>query len=356
MGSGMNLQNGDIDGATTDECRWLLRHAVDHLLNGALNDRTVDREFIIARISRLFRRVDAATRREVAERLADEPSTPLELAAMLAGEAAPIARPILRRSVVLDDDSILKHAKAMTSAHWLAVSARTILSERLVAAIVRHANPLAIRNTCRNPGARIARSTFRELLQRTEQDERLAAVLIRREDLTRDQRARVMVVIEERIHQAFGFSATDARGRPQALRRRFEALRRLHLRPIRSTGQILHQLKMGEANIEEEISALAYRDRALDVAHLIAFETGFESGFVIRAMLAPSTRPLIFLSKSFDLPWDQTEHLLRLRARRRAELLRSSPDDFLLHATLVPSQARQTLRQVAEHRRAPAYH
>jgi hypothetical protein len=352
----MNFQSMDLDQATSDECRWLLRHAVDYLLNGALNDRTVDRDFIIARIAKLLRRVDAAMRREVAERLADEPSTPLALATMLVGEAAPIARPILRRSVVLDDDSILKHSKTMTTAHWLAVSARTVLSERLVAALVTHANPLAIRNTCRNPGARIARATFRDLLRRTASDERLAAVLIRRTDLAPDQRARLMCVIEDRIHQACGSSSADASGRPNALRRHFEALRRLHLRPVRSTGQILHQLKMGEANIEEEIAALAYRDRALDVAHLIAFETGFESGFVIRAMLAPSTRPLIFLSKSFDLPWGQTEHLLRLRARRRAELLRPDPNDFMLHATLVPSQARQTLRRVAEHRRAPSYH
>ena len=124
-------------------------------------------------------------RAELAERLSLISNAPRILVGRLAREnEIMVAGPILRRSTVLDDDTLLEIAQVKGQGHLLAMAERPKLSPDLTDVIVERGDRAVIRRAAGNAGAMFSESGYSELIRRASQDGVLTLTVGQRADLS----------------------------------------------------------------------------------------------------------------------------------------------------------------------------
>jgi general secretion pathway protein I len=83
-----------------------------------------------------------------------------------------------------------------------------------------------------------------------------------------------------------------------------------------TVAQIVADLKAGTTTLEREIPSLARKDRAYDIATIVAGLAGIDHATAMKALTGPNDEPLIVLFRSLDTPWAVFELILQLRAKR----------------------------------------
>jgi uncharacterized protein (DUF2336 family) len=125
------------------------------------------------------------TRAELAERLSLLGNAPRVLVNRLAREnEILVAGPILRRSPVIDEESLLEIARVKGQGHLLAMSERPKLSTDLTDVIVQRGDRDVIRRTAGNAGALFSESGYTELIKRASYDGVLTLTVGQRADLS----------------------------------------------------------------------------------------------------------------------------------------------------------------------------
>ena len=124
---------------------------------------------------------------QVSAALADLPMAPEGAVRRLAQhESAAVAAPVLLKSPVLADASLLELASHRSQQHLLAIAGRQSLSEALSEVILKHAGKDACRTLVRNAGARFSGKAYASLLATAERDDAVAEALGLRPDLPAD--------------------------------------------------------------------------------------------------------------------------------------------------------------------------
>src|SRR6201994_2557279 len=127
---------------------------------------------------------ELVARVELAERMSLVANAPRVLVGRLAREnEIMVAGPLLRRSAVLDEDSLLEIARAKGQGHLLAMSERSALSTDLTDVIVRRGDREVIRRAAGNNGALFSEVGYGELIKRASQDGVLTLTVGQRNDL-----------------------------------------------------------------------------------------------------------------------------------------------------------------------------
>lgn len=157
---------------------------------------------------------------ELAERFADAPNAPLQLMRDLANHTLPIAEPILRRSLVLSDDDLLRVIKARSAAHARVVAQRVRVSKPLSEAIVQGGDDAAIGELVRNQGAEFSRETFEAVIDRARKNQDLHSSVVARADMPLDLLNEIYFLVEQRLRAAIlaRNAAVDQRTLDQALK------------------------------------------------------------------------------------------------------------------------------------------
>src|SRR6201996_2985771 len=124
-------------------------------------------------------------RAELAERLSLVANAPRVLVGRLAREnEILVAGPILRRSPVLGEETLLEIARVKGQAHLLAMAERPKLSADLTDVIVERGDRDVVRRTAGNTGAKFSETGYTELIKRASQDGVLTLTVGQREDLS----------------------------------------------------------------------------------------------------------------------------------------------------------------------------
>ncbi|GAM98849.1 hypothetical protein U91I_02485 [alpha proteobacterium U9-1i] len=123
---------------------------------------------------------------ELAEVFADAPDAPVGLMRDLANHAFPVANPVLARSPVLDDQTLLQVVNYQSQSHIRSVAQRKIVSETVSEAVVRFGDDHALDALIRNEGAKLSRTSMEAAVDRARRNDLLHQGVVGRRDLPLD--------------------------------------------------------------------------------------------------------------------------------------------------------------------------
>jgi len=107
-------------------------------------------------------------------------------AQLFAMDEIAVAKPVLRHSHILSDDTLLRVIGKKSQRHMIAVSGRHDVSERVSHALVEQGDDDVVVSLLANPGARIGARTYEAVAARAQHSSVLQAPLIRRQDVPAD--------------------------------------------------------------------------------------------------------------------------------------------------------------------------
>jgi uncharacterized protein (DUF2336 family) len=178
------------------------KRIADLFFAGAANFRTDHVELFDGVLRDLVPHTELVARVELAERLSSVANAPRGLVSQLAREdEAAIAAPLLRRSLVLDEATLIDIARTKGQGHLLAISDRAMLSRELTDVIVHRGDREVIRRAAGNRGALFSENGFAELVKRAGHDGILTLTVGQRGDLPQAQLKDLLLASMEPVRQ-----------------------------------------------------------------------------------------------------------------------------------------------------------
>ena len=178
------------------------KRIADLFFAGAANFRTDHVDLFDGVLRDLVPHTELVARVELAERLSSVANAPRGLVSQLAREdEAAIAAPLLRRSLVLDDATLIDIARTKGQGHLLAISDRAMLSRELTDVIVHRGDREVIRRAAGNRGALFSENGYAELVKRAGHDGILTLTVGQREDLPQAQLKDLLLASMEPVRQ-----------------------------------------------------------------------------------------------------------------------------------------------------------
>lgn len=257
------------------------------------------------------------TRANLAERLSLLVNAPPTLVRQLAlDDEIRIAGPILSRSPLLDESTLVEVARGRGQAHLAAISARSILSSPVTDVIVRRGDREVVRSIAANTGAAFSEVGYSGLIKRATDDGMLALTVGQRDDISPEAlkqllsksvdivRRRLFDMAKPKQKAAINQAMLEISGAPKAqlLTRDFAPAQRAILALHRS-GDLNEAALLGFAkrhNYEEAVAALS----AL---------TGMRLPTVNQFVLGDRYDPILILGRSIGLEWATVRSLIVLR-------------------------------------------
>ena len=256
-------------------------------------------------------------RAEMAERLSLFANAPRILVGRLAREnEIMVAAPLLRRSPVLDEDTLLEIAQIKRQGHLLAMTERKSLSSDLTDVIVARGDREVVRRAAGNAGAQFSDSGYSELIRRAGQDGVLTLTVGQRADLS-DQRLKDLLagsldVIRRRLfdivkperQDAIKQAMAEITGAPE------RAESRRDFAPAQRTILALHEAgNLSEAALLNFAKVYRYEEA---VAALAAM-SGVKIGTLDNLIQGERYDPILIVGKAIGLEWATVRALILLR-------------------------------------------
>src|SRR6202790_5780727 len=161
------------------------RRIAELFLQGAANLKSDHVDLFDGILIDLVPHTESAARVALAERLSLLGNAPRALVGQLAREdEISIAGPLLRRSPVIDEGTLLEIARVKGQGHLLAMSERPTLSPDLTDVIVRRGDREVVRRAAGNAGAVFSQAGYSTLIRRAGPDGVLSLKVGQRDDLS----------------------------------------------------------------------------------------------------------------------------------------------------------------------------
>lgn len=284
---------------------------------GAANFRPDHVDLFDGVLRDLVPHTELATRVELAERLSSLANAPRGLVGELAREdETAIAAPLLRRSPVLDEATLIDIARTKGQGHLLAISDRSRLSSELTDLIVHRGDREVIRRAAGNRGALFSENGYSELIRRASHDGILTLTVGQREDLPQAQLKDLVVASMDPVRQRLLEIATPARkaaikqaisevadiAEPADGPRNFDAALGTVF-ALKDAGDLNEAALLGFAKDHKYEESIA----ALSVMSAVRITT------LDRLISTDRYDPILIVSKMIDLQWATVRALILLR-------------------------------------------
>jgi hypothetical protein len=145
-----------------------------------------EKALIDSLIAPLFDCLDAAEKERLARRVAELRDLPPQLARRMARDVPEIARLVLERADMLDEQDLAQLVRTGSPAHQLAVAARPELPSSVADELIATGRADVIETVLRNRSAKLSRRAFRYLVELSRRDGRFPPFLLARDDLPVD--------------------------------------------------------------------------------------------------------------------------------------------------------------------------
>lgn len=268
-------------------------------------------------LSGLVPHTEPAARAELAERLSTLGNAPPTLVDVLAREdEIAIAGPLLRRSPVIVEPTLIEIARMRGQSHLLAISERPSVPPGVTDVIVRRGDREVVRRIAGNAGARFSPPGYSSLIRRACDDGVLTLSVGQRADISTPQLKELLAgsadIVRRRLFEvarpdrkaAIGEAMVEISGapKPAAIRRDFAPAQRAIL--------ALHQAgKLNEAALLD--FAKAYRCEEA-IAALSAL-SGVQIATIDRVMMRDRADSILILGRASGLKWATVRALIVLR-------------------------------------------
>lgn len=187
----------DLAQATSSEQRReLLREVTDLFFETSGTRNSRETELFDEVLQLVAAEMQEGVLAELAEVFADANDAPMGLLRDLSNHAFAVAGPVLERSKLIDDATLLNVVNQQSQDHIKAVAGRAAVSEQVSAAIVRVGDDHALDTLVRNEGAKISRDSMETVIERARQNAMLHAGVVRRKDIPLDLLNEMYFVVE----------------------------------------------------------------------------------------------------------------------------------------------------------------
>jgi uncharacterized protein (DUF2336 family) len=286
-------------------------------LAGAAQFRPKHVELFDGILSDLVPHAEPAARAELAERLSVLRNAPPVLVDLLAREdEISIAGPLLRRSPVVAEPTLIEIARMKGQNHLLAISERPTIPFGVTDVIVRRGDREVVRRVAGNAGARFSPSGYSSLIKRACDDGVLTLAVGQRGDLSAPQLKELLAgsadIVRRRLFElappdrraVIGEAMVGISGapKPAAIRRDFAPAQRAIL--------TLHQAgRLNEAALLDFAKNYRYEH---SVAALSAL-CGVQIATIDRVMRRDRADSVLILGRASGLKWATVRALIVLR-------------------------------------------
>jgi uncharacterized protein (DUF2336 family) len=200
---------------SSEKRRELLREVTDLFFDTA-DVRTSRENALFDDVLRhVAREMEQGVLAELSVRFADSPDAPQQLMRDLAANVFSVAEPVLKRSPVLKDETLVEIVQAQSQDHIRAIAQRETVSPAVSDVISRVGDDAALNTLLRNAGAKFARATMEHVVDRAKETKGLHESVVGRADLPLDLMNEMYFVVEQRLRSAI--MSRNAKVDPQEL-------------------------------------------------------------------------------------------------------------------------------------------
>jgi uncharacterized protein (DUF2336 family) len=294
-----------------------IRKISDLFVQGAAQFRPDHVDLFDGILVSLVPKTEIEARSELAERLSEVANAPpLLVRQLVRDDEARIAGPLLRRSPLIDEPTLVEIARMKSQLHLLAISDRSTLSTPITDVIVKRGDREVVRKVAGNDGALFSQAGYSGLIRRAGEDGLLALAVGQRNDISTPQlkdllersadsvRRRLFEVARPEARIAINRVLGELTGviKPAGGPRDFAAAQRAIVKLL-NAGELNEATLLGFAKAhqyEETIAALSAMSsvRIATVDHLVMGERH---------------DPILILGKSLGLEWATVRALIVLR-------------------------------------------
>src|SRR4051812_30334165 len=165
-----------------------IRKISDLFVQGAAQFRPDHVDLFDGILVSLVPKTEIEARSELAERLSTVANAPpLLVRQLVRDDEAAIAGPLLRRSPLIDEPTLVEIARIKSQTHLLAISERSTLSTPITDVIVRRGDREVVRKVAGNGGAQFSHAGYSGLIRRAGEDGLLALAVGQRRDISSTQ-------------------------------------------------------------------------------------------------------------------------------------------------------------------------
>jgi uncharacterized protein (DUF2336 family) len=338
-----------ISGGSLSRRGEVLRHVTDLFIVGSTQCSEEDIALFDTVFTRLAAEIELAARVFLAVRLAPIPNAPpITIRALAFDDAIEVAGPVLAQSERLDDAALIENASTKGQEHLFAISRRRILSEAVTDVLVVRGDHQVALSTVENSGARFSEGGFARLVQRAEDDDRLAESVGLRPEIpphlvltlldkasaaVRTKLEAVHPQAKTEVHEAVT-EATE-RIRDDALERM-----RNHATAL-ALAESLHRAGFLD---DDQVRSFAMAGRFSEVVAALAVMSGLSVPFVERAMVQERADLIVLIAKALALSWTTAKTLLLLHARDRPVASATMGQSLAAFERISPSAAEEIVR------------
>jgi uncharacterized protein (DUF2336 family) len=317
-------------------------------LAGAAQFRPAHVDLFDGILTSLVPHTEIAARSGLAERLSVLGNAPPALVNQLAREdEILVAGPLLRRSLVVAEPTLIEIARMKGQSHLLAMSERPQLSHGVTDVIVRRGDREVVRRVAGNAGAHFSQTGYSSLIKRAGGDGVLTLSVGQRADLSVPQlkdllsgsadivRRRLFEVARPDKKAAINQAMVEIIGAPKqsAIRRDFAPAQRAVL-ALHHAGELNEAALLGFAKAhkyEESVAALS----AMSGAGISTID---------RLIVGDRHDPILILGRAAGLEWATVRALIVLRlGPRRVPSATDIEEARLNFERLAPSAAQRVL-------------
>ena len=152
---------------SSEKRRDLLREITDVFMAQPDRYTSTELQHFDIIMSRVTEQVEAALRREIAEKLADVSTAPRGLVNQLAHDEISVAEPILRRSNALTEEDLIRIVRQRSQGHLKAISKRREVPESVSEEIVERGNEEVLVSLAKNQGAKIGHGAMEKMVDQS---------------------------------------------------------------------------------------------------------------------------------------------------------------------------------------------
>lgn len=260
---------------------------------------------------------EVKVRADLAERLADIARAPRGIVGQLARDTEiKVAAPVLRRSPLLDEPTLIEIARSRGQEHLLAMTARPDLSEPVTDIMVRRGSREVVRQVAGNDGARFSASGYGNLIKRANDDGTLALVVGRRPELSAPHLQGLIGGAVDLVRRRIFADASPERrdtimaliGDPSGLPKPRPAPRNF----IAAQQRVL-ELHLTHALNESVLADFAKERKYEETVAGLAAMTGVPLAVVDRLLSGEKADPVYILCRAIGLQWPTLRAIMLLR-------------------------------------------
>jgi uncharacterized protein (DUF2336 family) len=263
--------------------------------------------------------VERSARQALAERLAGISNAPPNVVRMLAfDDAIDVAAPVLERSGVLDNASLVENARVKSQQHLLAISRRQVLAETVTDILVERGDRDVVLSTACNAGAQFSEAGYVRLIGRSKEDDELARSVGSRPEIPRQHFLKLLSTASKAVRLALEAAhpenARDVRHVVAKVASTIQISAAAASRDYAAARALVESLQSSKSLDERDIASFAQAGKFEETCAAVSALCVLPIDVIERILVQERADTILIVAKAVGLSWLTAKALLLLCA------------------------------------------